>query len=551
MIQKQPQSQKYQQTINPRNFSDVWDNKIELLHKFYKLKFEQLGQEFQAEFDAFMATSRQLIYGIVGLTVIGCAKYAKYQDKLKFGIMIIEEAAEVLESHTIAILSKNVEHLILISDHQQLRPKLENNMIEKKYKTNISLFQRLINNGINFVTLSNQRRMRTDFANIIRLIYGNEYQDYHQTYKQNQVQIKGLKHNLVFFYHQNNEKNHLDFQSSKCNEFESGMITNLVKYLIANEYASTQQLFYLFQDIKKQFLKERITGVKIQTAANYQGEENDIIILSLVRSNNKMQLGFVGIDSRVLVALSRARIGLYVFGDFQFIKSSAAKNIIKNRNNNSDLWIRIINHVKQSKNLIEQLVLQCQSHQTETIITKLPEWRNSVHGGVLTSLQYKSNSKCGECFDNIHNFCQTKVPGKYGQNVYCGQDIQNRSQTFFSLFQKEPDINNILKPLRQNQNQQVKQFYQNIMNKNIAFNITYTQSIILEKQIDLIIKLIQLIQTIVEAKKQKIQILNNILFRDDLYLRASYVYLDQLSLSIDKLKKPNILFQRGTVQSNW
>ena len=40
--------------------------------------------------------------------------------------MIIEEAAEVLESHTIAILSKNDEHLILISDHQQLRPKLEN-----------------------------------------------------------------------------------------------------------------------------------------------------------------------------------------------------------------------------------------------------------------------------------------------------------------------------------------------------------------------------------------------------------------------------------------
>ena len=41
-------------------------------------------------------------------------------------------------------------------------------MIEKKYKTNISLFERLINNRINFVTLSNHRRMRTDFANIIR-----------------------------------------------------------------------------------------------------------------------------------------------------------------------------------------------------------------------------------------------------------------------------------------------------------------------------------------------------------------------------------------------
>ena len=31
--------------------------------------------------------------------------------------MVIEEAAEVLESHTVAILKKSVEHLILIGDH--------------------------------------------------------------------------------------------------------------------------------------------------------------------------------------------------------------------------------------------------------------------------------------------------------------------------------------------------------------------------------------------------------------------------------------------------
>lgn len=54
---------------------------------------------------------------IIGATVAGCAKYASKFDKLNFSIMIIEEAAEVLESHTIAILKKSVEHLILIGDH--------------------------------------------------------------------------------------------------------------------------------------------------------------------------------------------------------------------------------------------------------------------------------------------------------------------------------------------------------------------------------------------------------------------------------------------------
>ncbi len=60
--------------------------------------------------------------------------------------MIIEEAAEVLESHTVAILKKSVEHLILIGDHLQLKPKLQSYYLEIKYQPNISLFERLVNN---------------------------------------------------------------------------------------------------------------------------------------------------------------------------------------------------------------------------------------------------------------------------------------------------------------------------------------------------------------------------------------------------------------------
>ena len=91
---------------------------------------------------------------IIGLTVTGCAKYIDLLKSLNAKIMVIEEAAEVLESHCAAILNKNIEHLIMIGDHQQLRPKLESYFLESKYKTNISLFERLINNGIEYVKLT-------------------------------------------------------------------------------------------------------------------------------------------------------------------------------------------------------------------------------------------------------------------------------------------------------------------------------------------------------------------------------------------------------------
>ena len=70
---------------------------------------------------------------------------------------------------------------------------------------------------------------------------------------------------------------------------------------------------------------------------NFQGEENRIIILSLVRSNMDNRLGYVAIDNRVCVALSRARDGFYVIGNFDFF---AARN---------ETWKFIVNRIAQLK----------------------------------------------------------------------------------------------------------------------------------------------------------------------------------------------------------
>lgn len=50
----------------------------------------------------------------------GAAKYRQILQKVEPQIVIVEEAAEVLEAHTITTLSKACQHLILIGDHQQV-----------------------------------------------------------------------------------------------------------------------------------------------------------------------------------------------------------------------------------------------------------------------------------------------------------------------------------------------------------------------------------------------------------------------------------------------
>ena len=55
------------------------------------------------------------------------------------------------------------------------------------------------------------------------------------------------------------------------------------------------------------------TPFKITTVDKYQGQQNDFILLSLVRSKH---IGHIRDIRRLIVAMSRARLGIYVFGSF-------------------------------------------------------------------------------------------------------------------------------------------------------------------------------------------------------------------------------------------
>ncbi|XP_069812126.1 NFX1-type zinc finger-containing protein 1-like [Dendropsophus ebraccatus] len=59
---------------------------------------------------------------VIGMTTTGAAKFRKLLQNIQPKIVIVEEAAEVLEAHIITTISSSCQHLILIGDHQQLRP---------------------------------------------------------------------------------------------------------------------------------------------------------------------------------------------------------------------------------------------------------------------------------------------------------------------------------------------------------------------------------------------------------------------------------------------
>lgn len=78
---------------------------------------------------------------VIGMTTTGAAKHHHILQKIHPKIVIFEEAAEIFESHIITSLPPSVHQLILIGDHQQLRPKPNCYELEVKYDFGVSLFE--------------------------------------------------------------------------------------------------------------------------------------------------------------------------------------------------------------------------------------------------------------------------------------------------------------------------------------------------------------------------------------------------------------------------
>jgi len=278
-------------------------------------------------------------YKIVAMTTTGCAKYSTILEKNNFETIIVEEAAEVLEPHILATLTKNTKHLILIGDHKQLRPKPYNYQLEINYNFNVSMFERLINNNISYSSLKYQRRMKKKFAEFVRIIYGEtEYQDHPDVLKR--PDVLGVEKDMFFITH-NKLEGENDGLKSKFNDYEAKYLVKLCKYLLQQGYKTNQitiLTFYLGQTLKiKKYLKENLNKdtskeIRVSSVDNYQGEECDIILLSLVRSNKEYKIGFLKTFNRVCVAFSRARIGLYIIGNIDCIIKG--EKIIRDKNIN-------------------------------------------------------------------------------------------------------------------------------------------------------------------------------------------------------------------------
>ena len=350
--------------------------------------YEQLCEELkEVQFEEEEQVIRQAT--VVGMTTSGAARYHSVLQRIAPKIVVIEEAAEVMEAHIITSLSHNTKHTILIGDHKQLRPKATVYELAQKYNLEVSLFERMVLNSMDCKRLSIQHRMRPEIATLTKRIYDHEIVDHDSVC--NFPPISGLCHNLFFIDHCQPEKLIGGLQSYS-NHHEAEFLVALCEYLLLQGYERKQITILTMYTGQLLLLQEKMPrrafeGIKVCAVDNFQGEENDIILLSLVRSNSEGRIGFLGESNRICVALSRARQGFYCIGNFNLLKSHCK------------LWKEICDDLKTKEAIGDNLQLICKRHKNVTNVRWAREFKQCELGGC--TMPCGDRLECGHACDKL------------------------------------------------------------------------------------------------------------------------------------------------------
>ena len=285
---------------------------------------------------------------VIACTLVGSTH--RLLEGMKFGTLFIDEAAQALEA-ACWIPMRRASRVILAGDHCQLPPTVKS-IAALRAGLGKTLMERIAENKPEVVTLLKiQYRMNEEIMRFSSdWFYHGEVESAPQikyrsileddspitwidtSNEENQVTIEG--DDVVSGEKRDDMNFHEQFVGEsfgRINKAEADLtLLTLAEYLtqvgkrrvleesidvgIISPYRA--QVQYLKRLLKKyEFFKPYRRLISVNTVDGFQGQERDVILISLVRSNDEGQIGFLKDLRRMNVAMTRARMKLIILGD--------------------------------------------------------------------------------------------------------------------------------------------------------------------------------------------------------------------------------------------
>ena len=277
---------------------------------------------------------RAQIFGearVIACTLVGSAN--RLLDGMKFGTLFIDEAAQALEA-ACWIPIRRASRVILAGDHCQLPPTIKS-IAAMKGGLDKTLMQRIVEHKPEAVTLlTMQYRM-----NEAIMRFSSDWFYHGEVVAAPEVKFRGildLDRPMEWREIRNEElgmrnEEFVGENFGRVNKPEAReTLMALAEYFvkigrqrISDERIDVEiispyraQVLYIRHLIKKtDFFKPFRKIISVTTVDGFQGQERDVILVSLVRSNEEGQIGFLRDLRRMNVAITRARMKLIILGD--------------------------------------------------------------------------------------------------------------------------------------------------------------------------------------------------------------------------------------------
>ena len=296
---------------------------------------------------------------VIACTLVGSAH--RLLEGMKFGTLFIDEAAQALEA-ACWIPMRRASRVILAGDHCQLPPTVKS-IAALRAGLGKTLMERIAENKPEVVTLLKiQYRMNEDIMRFSSdWFYGGQVESAPQikyrsildfdhpitwidtSNEENRITIEGEdapedSASTSSSSSAANQNSDLNFKEQfvgesfgRINKAEAELtLLTLAEYFtkigkqrvlgdsidvgIISPYRA--QVQYLKKLIKKyEFFKPYRRQISVNTVDGFQGQERDVILISLVRSNDEGQIGFLKDLRRMNVAMTRARMKLIILGN--------------------------------------------------------------------------------------------------------------------------------------------------------------------------------------------------------------------------------------------
>lgn len=273
---------------------------------------------------------------VIASTLVGSAH--RLLERQKFGTLFIDEAAQALEAACWIPLRK-VSRVVLAGDHCQLPPTVKS-IAALKGGLGKTLMERIVENKPEVVTLLKmQYRMNEEIMRFSSSwFYGNQVESAPEVKFRSILDFDIPMTWIDTSQFEIPEESNLTFKEQfvgesfgRINKAEAELtlltletyFNKIGKQRILDERLDVgiispyrAQVQYLRRQIKKkEWAKPYRQLISVNTVDGFQGQERDIILISLVRANDDGQIGFLRDLRRMNVAITRARMKLIILGD--------------------------------------------------------------------------------------------------------------------------------------------------------------------------------------------------------------------------------------------